>query len=91
MREEVPVVKNEVKSAQEFFNWKKETKPFVCKGSIKEEVISPINLSPVEKVDKSVSCTVEELESELSLQARDDSSAGPKHRKKIEVLNFFFI
>ncbi|XP_057318220.1 putative uncharacterized protein DDB_G0282133 isoform X2 [Microplitis mediator] len=88
VREEVPRVKNEVKSAQEFFNWKKETKPVVCKGSIKEEVISPINLSPVEKVDKSVSCTIEELESQLSVQVRDnDGSAEPKHRKKIEVWN----
>lgn len=88
----VKQIKKEEKRILQDFIPKKEVKVIheikpVCRGTIKEEAISPIEFHPAGKADKSVSCNSDELNSYLAPEAKNKNCAETE-KKKVEVFIF---
>ncbi|XP_044590845.1 targeting protein for Xklp2-like isoform X1 [Cotesia glomerata] len=84
------IKKEEKRIFQEFIPKKEvkvihEIKP-VCRGTIKEEAISPIQFHSAATADKSVSCNSDELNNYLAPQAKNKDCAEAEN-KKVEVWN----
>ncbi|KAG8039261.1 hypothetical protein G9C98_003568 [Cotesia typhae] len=88
----VKEIKKEEKRILQDFIPKKEVKvihkikPVVCRGTVKEEAISPIEFYPAGKADKSVSCNSDELNNYLAPEAKNKNCVETE-KKKVEVWN----